>query len=159
MHSSRMRTTRSLTVSPYLVISLACPPPPGSNHTCPPEQPHTPRSNHTCPPEQPCMPPGAIMHTPTEQPCMPPRSNQARPPGSNHTCPPRATMHAPRATMHAPGSNNAHPPLHPGATTHTPSVNRITDRCKNITFALADLGGRARCMPPHLPGILVHWQI
>ena len=79
MHSSRMRTAHSLRVSPYLVISHACPP-------------------------------GATTHAPPEQPRMPPPSN--------HACPPRATTHAPR-------SNHARPP--------TP-VNRITDRCKTITY-------------------------
>ena len=109
MHSSRMRTARPLIVSPYLVVSHACPPPreqpcmppPGSNYACPPpqeqpctpppEQPHVPlpRSNHACPPEQPCTPPQATMHAPLG-----------------------ATMHAPLgATMHAPpGSNYARPP-------------------------------------------------
>ena len=58
MHSSRMRTARSLTVSPYLVVSHACPL--RSNHTCPPPSNHTwPPSNHTHPPplEQPHTPP------------------------------------------------------------------------------------------------------
>ena len=103
MHSSRMRTARSLIVSPYLVVSHACPPgatmhaPPRSNYACPPEQPCIP------PQEQPRMPPpGATTHAPPEQPRMPPRSNHACPPG---------------ATTHAPGSNHAHPP---GATMHAP---------------------------------------
>ena len=52
MHSRRMRTTRSLIVSPYLVVS----------HAHPPEQPCTP------PPEQPCMPPPQSNHT-----CPPPQ--------------------------------------------------------------------------------------
>ena len=84
MHSNRMRTARSLTVSHR------------KNHACPPEKPYMPpeqpsmppRSNHAHPPQQPCMPP------PWEQPCMPPR-----------------------------------------ATTHAPPVDRMTDTCKNITFA------------------------
>ena len=76
---------------------------------------HPLATTHT--PQQPRMPP-STTHAP-QQPHMPP---------SNHTCP-LATTHAPQqphmppATMHAP-SNHAHPP-----------VNRITDRCKNITFA------------------------
>ena len=90
MHSSRMRTARSLTVSRHILhmppSNHACPlatmhapqqprmPPatmhaPG-NHTCPPstmhapQQPHTPPSNHARP-RQPCMPS-------PRQPCMPP---------------------------------------------------------------------------------------
>ena len=91
MHSSRMRTARSLIVSPYLVISHACPP---SNHACPP------RSNHACPP-------GATTHAPCEQPCTP-QSNHAPPleqpcmtPWSNNAHPPGATMHAPSQSNHA----------------------------------------------------------
>ena len=76
MHSSRMRTARSFTVSCHILCMLPKPrmPPipqqpctPPSNHACPP-QPHTP-CNHACPP--------ATMHAPT-------------------------TMHAPPAAMHAP---------------------------------------------------------
>ena len=44
-----MRTTRSLTVSLYLIVSHTRPP--RSNHAHPPEQPRMP------PPEQPRMPP------------------------------------------------------------------------------------------------------
>ena len=97
MHSSRMCTARSLTISPYLVVSHIHPH--WSNHAHPPEQPcMPPQSNHACPlsPEQPRMPP------PQEQPRMPPRatmhaphSNHARPPRSNHgTAPPPAEQHA-----------------------------------------------------------------
>ena len=108
-----MRTARSLTVSPYLVISHAHPPgatmhaplkqpcmPPRSNHTCPPG------SNHACPPrEQPCTPP-------QEQPHMPPLGvTMHAPPGSNHACPLGATMHAPKQPR---------TPLPPRATTHAP---------------------------------------
>ena len=72
MHSSRMRTARSLTVSHHK--KYACPP--WSNHAHPPEQPCMPPwSNHTCPP-------GATTHAPP--------SNWAHPPGSNHACPPRS---------------------------------------------------------------------
>ena len=66
MHSSRMRTARSLIVSPYLVVSHACPPgatthaPPGATMHAPPgATTHAPQSNHTHPPEQPCTPPGS----------------------------------------------------------------------------------------------------
>ena len=64
-----MRTARSLTVSPYLVVSHARPP--GSNHTPPGATMHElpPQSNHLSTPP-----------TPQEQPRMPP---------------PRATTHAP----------------------------------------------------------------
>ena len=105
MHSSRMRTARSLTVSRRV---LCMPPqqphmPPATTHA---PYNHTPNHaypyNHTCPP-QPCMSPHNHTHPP--QPCMPP-----------------TTTHAP-TTM-----------LDPPATMHAPPVNRITDTCKNITF-------------------------
>ena len=72
MHSSRMRTARSLIVSPYLVVSHACPR----------------ATTHAPPQEQPRMPPlGATMHAPPEQPRTPPGRNHARPPlgGTTHT--------------------------------------------------------------------------
>ena len=123
MHSSRMRTARSLIVSPYLVISHACPP--RSNHACPPEQPCTPpssnyactpwsnhahpweqphippRSIHTCLPlpEQPCMPPlpeQPCMPPLLEQPCRPPPRGKHTHPWGNHTCPPEQPCTAPR---------------------------------------------------------------
>ena len=81
MHSSRMRTARSLTVSH------------GKNHARPPEEPRTPLEQphmppreqpHTPPPEQPRTPPPEQPHMPRplppEQPRTPPRSNHARPP-------------------------------------------------------------------------------
>ena len=141
-----MRTARSLTVSPYVVVSHACPPgatmhAPQSNHACPPratthappEQPCTPpRATTHAPPEQPCMPPweqprmpalsnhahppGATTHAPPEQPCMPPQSNHTSPPQSNHT-PPRSNHACP------PRSNHTRPP---GATPHAP-LDRIVD--------------------------------
>ena len=110
MHSSRMHTARSLTVSRCILCTH-------------PWQPSMPPSNHACPP-WPCMPPcdhahpRATMHTPW-QPCMPP-SNHACPRGNhnapgNHTCPP-TTTHALQATTHAPrqpctppcGQNDTH---------------------------------------------------
>ena len=117
MHSRRMRTARSLTVSHHILCM-----PPRKNHTClPPKKPCTPlQKNHT-------HPLGATMHAPRinhapphnhacpwEQPCMPP-------PRSNHACPPGATTHAPPeqpcmppgATTCPPGSNHAHPPEQP----------------------------------------------
>ena len=135
MHSSRMRTACSLTVSHHIL----CMPP--HNHTCPPptmhapQQPHTPPCNHThCPttthapqqahmlpaathaPQQPHTPPQPC--TPLQQPCMP-LHNHAHPPTpthtpSNHTCP-LPTMYAPWQP-HTPPSNHAHP-----ATTHAAS--------------------------------------
>ena len=116
MHSSRMRTARSLTVSHRK-----------TTHT-PPGATKPPRATMHAPPEQPCMPsplgatthtPQATMHAPLEQPCMPPQSSHACPPGSNHTCPPEQPHMSP-----------------PGATTHAPLPPcGQTDTCKNITFA------------------------
>ena len=70
-----MHTAHSLTVSPYLVVSHACPPteqphtPPGATMH-PPEQPHMPpQSNPTCPPR-------ATMHAPLEQPHTSPPVNR-----------------------------------------------------------------------------------
>ena len=80
MHSSRMRTARSLIISPYLIVSHTCPPPsscmPPLHHACP-LSPHMP-------PPLPCMPPFAMhapltMHTPLCHTC---------PPLGNHACPP-----------------------------------------------------------------------
>ena len=104
MHSSRMRTARSLIVSLYLIIS----------HTCPPFAMHAPFAT----PPLPCMPPlppPATMHTPSNHACHPP---------GNHTCP-SATMHAPLATMHAPLATMHAPwkpctPPSPPRTMHAP---------------------------------------
>ena len=82
---------------------------------------HTP---HACPPCHSC--PHCHAHPlTTHVPC--------------HTCPPPSMPTAMCAsTMYAPC--DAHPPCHTCLpTTHTPCyahspVNRITDRCKNITF-------------------------
>ena len=93
---------------------IPCMPPPGSNHACPHthEQPcMPPGSNHTHPPEQPHMPP--------EQKCTPPEQPRMPPPPEQPHMPPRATTHAPQA-------NPQDPP---------PPVDRMTDMCKNITFA------------------------
>ena len=108
MHSSRMRTARSLTVSRHIL--------------------------RTHPWKQPCIPPGSNHACPPEQPCTPPQSNHAcTPPGSNHTCPLGATTHAPweqshmsplGATMHATpcplGATMHATPCPPGATMHSP---------------------------------------
>ena len=130
MHSSRMRTARSLIVSPYLVISHAHPPeqpcmPPQQQPRTPPKQPcmPPPSSNHSCPPERRCMPPPGSNQTcphqgsnhtcsPWEQPLMLPGSNHTCPLRSNHAHPPRSNhAHSPRATTHAPlpcGQNHRH---------------------------------------------------
>ena len=82
MHSSRMRTARSLTVSRRILRMPLQQPhmPPTTTHP-PRNHAHPPTTMHACPP---CShaPPG--NHAP-QQPRMPP---------SNHTCPP-ATTHAP----------------------------------------------------------------
>ena len=117
MHSSRMRTARSLIVSPYLVIShtLTPLPPRATTHPRRTTTQPPPRSNHTCPPEQ---------------PCMPPQSNHAHPPG---------------ATMHALPSNHAHPTPDqpPPRSNHArpPPVNRMTNGCKNITLPQTSFAG------------------
>ena len=117
MHSSRMHTACSVIISPYLIISHACPP----RHTCLPSS-CMPPTMHT--PQQPCLPPATMPapsnHAhPPQQPCMSP-GNHARPP---------TTMHAPwqpcmPPSNHTPPSNHACPPF--CGQTHT---------CKNITFA------------------------
>ena len=121
MHSNRMCTAHSLTVSCRILCMLPPQPrmapcnhtwppatthapynhAPPSNHAHPPATMHTPLatmhppSNHACPPNHACpwqpCTPPATMHAPW-QPCMPP---------SNHACP-SATTHAPLATMHGP---------------------------------------------------------
>ena len=123
MHSSRMRSARSLTVSRRI---LCMPPTP---------QPCMPPHNHAPPvtmhaPWQPCTPPPsnhappATTHAP-QQPRMPPATMHA--PG-NHTCPP-ATMHAPWQPC-TPPSNHTSPPSN-----HARPPCGQTDTCKNITFA------------------------
>ena len=131
MHSSRMRTARSLTVSRRIL----CTPPhnhawsPG-NHAHPPgnhahpQQPRTPPNNHTPPGNHACPP--ATTHTPSnhtcplQQPCTLP---------SNHTCPPLATTHTPPETMHAPQQPRTPPGNHtsPATMPAPPPVDRILD--------------------------------
>ena len=111
MHSSRVRTTRSLTVSPYSIVFA---------RGCVWHVPSTTHAPHcACP--LPCMPPCHTCPLPHMPPC--------------HTCPlchacPPAT-HAPLPcmppTMHA--LCHAWPPCH----AHSPCGQ--TDTCKNITFA------------------------
>ena len=115
MHSSRMHTAHSFIISPYLVISHACPPPhsnhtpPQSNHTCPcgSNHAHPPPLRaimHPYPQEQPHMPP-------PEQPCMlPPRANTHAHPPDQPCMPPGATTHAPpeQPCMPPHGQNDRH---------------------------------------------------
>ena len=82
MHSSRMRTARSLTVS-HRILRMAPPPHPPCNHTCPLPEKTThpprktthaaPRKNHACPPKKTHM-----CNPPT--PCMPPKEPHMPPP-------------------------------------------------------------------------------
>ena len=107
------------------------------------------------PPGRTTHPPGSNHARPPKQPCTPPRSNHACTPPSNHACPPGATMHAPpREQPHMPPLyNHARPPLQPRtppllqpcmpppATMHAPPVNRMTNRCKNITLPQTSFAG------------------
>ena len=88
MHSSRMRTACSLTVSRRIPRMPCC------HHACPqqtrmpptttytPLQPHTPH-NYACP-LQPCTPP-TTMHTPHNHAC-PPSTHTPPPCGQTDTC-------------------------------------------------------------------------
>ena len=117
MHSSRMRTARSLTVSHQK--NHACPP--RSNHACPPRATtHTPpQSNHAHPPRATTHPPGATTHAPPGSNHAPPREQpHMPPPGSNHACPPQEQ-----------------PCMSPWEQQRTPPPRGQTDTCKNITFA------------------------
>ena len=122
-------------------IPVGCVPPAHWSYLCislypmhiPPKQPHTPpRSNHACslgatthiPREQP--------HTPWEQLCTPCPLEQP------HT-PPGATMHAPQEQPCIPPPRSNLAP--PGATMNTPPVNRMTNRCKNITLPQTSFAG------------------
>ena len=113
-------------------------------HACPPFATHAPNpfAMHAPPTPLPRMPPRATTHTPQEQPRMPPRSNHAHPPKSNHA-PPRSNHACP------PREQPCMPPLPPGATMHAPweqprmppPVNRMTNRCKNITLPQTSFAG------------------
>ena len=111
MYSSRMRTTRSLTVTHISSYPTHAPPPgatmhaltPMSNHACPlgatthtPQSNHAPPwSNHTCTPEQPHMPLEQKC-TPPEQPFMPPPTRATtHAPQSDHACPPSKPIRPP----------------------------------------------------------------
>ena len=108
MHSSRMRTARSLTVSRRIPRT-------------PPPRPCMPLHNHTCPP-QPCMLPG--NHACPRQPHMPLATMYA----PQQPCTPLATTHAPLP----PATTHACPPQQPHMP--PPLVHRITDACENITL-------------------------
>ena len=87
------------------------------------------------PPPQLCTPPTTMhpcKHAHPSQPCTPPATMHAP---HNHACPP-TTTHAPLQS-HMPPSNHACPP----ATTHAPPVNRMTNRCKNITLPQTSFAG------------------
>ena len=136
MHSSRMCTARSLTVShripctplpPHMTPLPPCMPP---CHTCP--QPCTPPAMH--PP--PCMPPLPHMPPTTTHPppCTPPAMHAT--PAMHapchvhprHACPP--AMHAPCHACPLPCMSPCHacPPAMHGTPHHTcPPVDRILD--------------------------------
>ena len=161
----------------HISVSRCIPrmPPRATMHT-PLEQPHMPpRSNHAHPPGATMHAPlGATTHAPQAQPHTHPQSNHARPPGSNHACPLGATTHAPqeqphtppRATMHAPSGATTHAPQEqphtpqsnhacpPGSNHTCPPVNRMTNRCKNITLPQTSFAaGNERIRTPgRVPG-------
>ena len=98
MHSSRMRTARSLTVSRRIL----CMPPPQPHM---PSRDHAPPCNHAHPP-QPCMH-APLQPCTSRQPCPP--SNHACPlatihPSGNHACPPQQPHMPPRQPRTPPGS-------------------------------------------------------
>ena len=110
MHSSRMRTTRSLTVSPYLSgACVSCMPPPCMPSSC-----------HACP--LPCMP---LCHAYPPATHIPPATH-----AHCHACPP--ATHAPPLATHAPPPPHTHPlPCTPPTTMHAaPCPCGQTDRCK-----------------------------
>ena len=134
MHPIRMRTARSLTVSRSIWWGVTCMPRMPSL-PCTPLAMHAPC--HACPP-LPHIPPAMHAPLPCISPCHAHPCHACLPlPHTHHhyhTCPP--AMHAPPG-MHTPC--HAHPlPCMPPAThalCHAcPPVNRMTDRCKNITL-------------------------
>ena len=83
MHSSRMRTTRSLIVSRHIprMPPLCHTYLPFAMRTHPSFTTHAPPDNHACP-QQPCTPPATTHapqqpHMPQQQPCMPPPTTHA----------------------------------------------------------------------------------
>ena len=126
---------------PYLCISsYPTYAPPGATMHAPKQPCMPPWSNHTCPHRATMHASlGTTMHAPQGATMHAPWSNHAHPPRGNHTCPLGATTHAPPsnhtcppgATMHAPPQQPCMPPW----SNHTcPPVNRMTNRCKNITL-------------------------
>ena len=102
MHSSRMRTARSLTVShcKKKTEKNHARPPHGKIHACPPEKithappqkiKHPPEKSYACPPEKLCTP-RKIMHAPPEKNYAPPQ--KSRTPQKKLRTPPETTMHA-----------------------------------------------------------------
>ena len=85
------------------------------------ENEHTPMCHHI-----PCMPP-------TEQPCMPPQATTHAPLGATmHAPPEQPHTHPPEQPCMPPQSNHARCP---------PSVNRMTNWCKNITLPQTSFAG------------------
>ena len=84
-------------------------------------------------------PPRATMHSPQEQPHTPPPEQPRMPPWSNHAHYLGATMHAPLEQPHTPPRSNHTCP--PGSNHVHPPVNRMTNRCKNITLPQTSFAG------------------
>ena len=124
MHSSRMRTAHSLTISHGILAGVHILPHMPPCHTCN----HTPTMHtpcHACPLPH-MLPP---CHT-CPPPCMPPATPQC------HACPlchAHPVSYMPPCHTHLPAM---HTPLPCMSLCHAcPPVNRMTDRCTNITFA------------------------
>ena len=115
-----MRTAHSLTISRCIPCMPPPPPPP-----CSPQQPCMAPRNHACP-LQPHMSP-TTMHAPLQPHMPPPTTTHTHTPATTHP-PPLQPCTLP-TTMHAP-HNHACPP-----------VNRMTDRCKNITLPQTSFAG------------------
>ena len=115
MDSSRMRTVRCSGCLSYHAHPLPHMPP----------DMHAPC--HTCP---------SVMHTSpaTRCPCYACRPPHMPPPCHAHPLPHMSLLpHMPPA-MHAPTMHPLLPAMHASPAMHVPPVNRITDRCKNITL-------------------------
>ena len=108
------------------------------SHACLPLGTHSPLAMHA--PLQPCTP--QAMHTP--RPHMPSQPNM--PPGNICPQPCMPTGNVPQTPGHTPQpctSPRAHPPNPLGTPPgHAcPPVNRMTDRCKNITLPQTSFAG------------------
>ena len=142
MHSSRMRTARSLTVSRRIPCTPPC------NHACPSTippspQPCMPPHNHACPPAtmhvplQPCTPP--CNHAHPLQPHIPPTTTHTP---HNHACPLQLHMppnHAPPGTTHTPQPCTPPKATHPPATTLTPACGQNHRRLWKYNLAPTSL--------------------